>query len=69
MYTALASLSSIDDSACPDRNFSNSRIRECSFSHPDKIYVCMNQDRRLLITGKIGVSNRMLGGLSLPLKN
>jgi len=31
-------------------------IRECSFNHPDRTFICMNSNRKLMFAGRIGVS-------------
>lgn len=57
VYVSMAGFPRLEnDTLCSPHIGSTSIIKQCSFNHPDKAYVCTNEDQRLIFAGKIGVS-------------
>lgn len=57
VYVSMAGFNHLqNDTLCIPQAGSTSKIKQCSFNHPDKAYVCTNEDQRLIFAGKIGVS-------------
>ncbi len=57
VYVSMAGFPRLEnDTLCSAQTGSTSKIKQCSFNHPDKAYVCTNEDQRLIFAGKIGVS-------------